>query len=207
MSEENTEKKDVTPASEETTKENTEPSHDPVKEELEREQRKGSGKTELEKALFTKQQIEKRIAELRGESGAPVTVSPDKDAPLTIGMYEQMQRENAQKTALQLAEEITDQNERELTKHYLQTRVVPTGNPQEDLRFARAAVNSVRNGMMAEELSRKTTPSAPAFSGAPAKRDDTEFVPTAEEADMMRSFKLTKEDILNARKQQAALEK
>lgn len=118
-------------------------------------------------------------------------------------MLKRREAENAQKTALQLAESIEDPNERELTKHYLETRVRPSGNPQEDLRFARAAVNSIKNGQVVEEILRKPEAAHHGTgSGGPAKKPEGEFKPTEEEAQFMRAYGLSKEQILKAREQQ-----
>lgn len=181
-------------------------SQDPVKNELEKARR--SGKTEADKAAFSLKKNAERVKELGlnpeeilGISRAPV--SEDDDRPMTVAEFKRLEAERAQKTALQMAENISDENERELTKHYLQTRVRPSGNPEEDLRFARAAVNSIKNGQIVEELSRK--PEGQGYgtgSGGPAKRPEAEFKPTEEEAKMMASFGLTKDHILRAREAQ-----
>lgn len=190
----------VTPATD-SPKEGEEPSQDPVKQELEKEERKAGGKSELEKLQFTKKKLLERETELLKEQGVEPTIPDNKDVPLTVGMYEQLQKQNAQRTALQLAEDIADDHERELAKHYLKTRVVPTGNPQEDLRFALAAVNSVRNGMIAEEVARRGTPSHGTGGGAPARKPEGVFTPTADEAAMMKPpFNLSQEQIIAARK-------
>lgn len=184
-----------------------EPSQDPVKTELERVQRK-EPKSEAEKAAFALKKNAERAKELGLDPAAilgvaPVVDSTSDDTPMTVGMFKKQRAEEAAKTALQLADEITDENERELTKHYLNTRIVPSGNPQEDLSFARAAVNSIKNGRIAEEMGRRGAATTHTGSGAPAKREDGEFVPTAEESALMRPpFSLSKEKILEARGKQ-----
>jgi hypothetical protein len=188
---------DVAPASD--ADNSAEPS--PIKEEI---KRVIGGKSELEKALYTQQQLEKRIKELKGDQGEiPVAEETHDDAPMTVAMYKKLEQEKAAKTALQLADEIQDDDEKTLTKHYLTTRIKSSGNPQEDLRFARAAMNSLKNSQIAEEVSRKTP--ARAFSsgaGNPAKPPEGIFEPTAEEASMMRApFNLTEADIKRARQQ------
>lgn len=180
------------------------PSQDPVSQELARGQ--SSGRTEKEKAAFQLKKNAERLKELGGDPAEILGTTPKQDeagddAPMTVAMYKSLQAEQASKTALQMADEITDVNERELTKHYLSTRIVPSGNPAEDLRFARLAVNSVKNGQIAEEAQRASTArSHGTGAGAPPKPPTGEFVPTAEEASMMRPpFNLTKEKILAAR--------
>lgn len=186
-----------------------EPSQDPVKGELDKIQKKGKGKTELEKAIFTKRQIEKRIAELKGDTGEEGTPDEDDSAPVTVGMLKKMQKEQVVQSALSLAEEqITDEHELELTKHHLSNTIKPSGNAQEDFRNARAIVNAVKNKQITEEAQRKTVAKrTSAGSSAPGKLED-HFEPTTEELTMMR-FKgydgkplLSKEDIVKARKLQ-----
>lgn len=202
----NTETPVAPQATENETPNNDVPSQDPVKAELEREQRREF--SPVEKAAHNLKMNAERLKELGGNPEAVLGVTPktvvtaDDDTPVTMGMLQRLQAEQAQKTALQLADEIPDESERALTKMYLQNRVRPSGNPQDDLRFARAAVNSVKNGMIAEELGRK--PVAQTYStgsGAPAKRPEGEFVPTETEAKMMAAFGLTKEQVLKARQQ------
>lgn len=180
-----------------------------VKTELERVRRK-EPKTEAEKAAFALKKNAERAKELGLDPAAilgvvaPV-IAEDDNAPVTIGMLRKLDAEKSQKTALEMANEITNENERELTKVYLQTRIVPSGNPQEDLKMARALVNSVKNGQIAEEINRRGNPSIHGGGGAPIRHDDPAgFTPTDEESKMMRPpFSLSKEKILEVRKAQA----
>lgn len=185
-----------------------EPPQDPVKLELNRVRGKGKSRTELEKARFARQQIDSRIKELEGDSGvAADPIEEDDNAPVTVGMLKKRELERATKTALTLAnEQIEDEDERELTKHYLENNIKPSGNAAEDLRLARSIVNSKRNVQIAEEVTRRQTPSNRSKnSGGPSKREDV-FEPTAEETAFMRApFNLKKEDIIKAR--QATAEK
>lgn len=178
------------------------PSQDPIEQELEKVSKKGEGRTELEKLQFTKRKLLEREAELLKEQGIAPT-EPGDDEPVTVGMLKAKEREQAFKTALTLAEEdIQDERERELVKHHLSNTIKPSGNPREDLRVARAIVNSVKNGQIAEELARKGTPSAPSSSGAPGKHEAV-FEPTPSELAMMRPpFNLTKEDVVKARQKE-----
>jgi hypothetical protein len=176
-------------------------SQDPLKNELEKEKRKGAGRTELEKALYTKQQLDKRIKELSGGVDPVVDPAEDDDKPLTHGDLKKFNLQNAQKTALQLADEIENENERELTRHYLQTRIVPSGDPKEDLRFARSAVNAVKNSQVLEEVARKSAPKSNSSApGGPAARGEAAFVPTEEEQVFMRApYNLSIDEIKVAR--------
>lgn len=185
----------------ETPTETPETPHDPLKIELDKVKSKTEGKTELEKLLFTEKKIQERKAELLKEQGTEIpTTSEDDDKPLTISEYRKLEQEKAQKTALSLADEIQNEVERELTKYHINNSIKPTGNPAEDLRLARAIVNSVKNAQIATEVARKTTASPNGTgSGNPGKHEDV-FEPTPEEASMMRPpFNLTKDDIIKAR--------
>lgn len=180
-----------------------EPEQDPIKKELNRVSKKGQDKTELEKAMFARQKIDERITTLKGEHGIEdEPLEADENAPMTVGMYAKLQREQATKTALNLAsEQIEDEDERNLTLHHLQNTIKPSGNPTEDLRNARALVNSARNSNIAEEVARKLPPKSRGNGGgAPARREEA-FEPTKEEASMMKApFNLTKEEVIAARK-------
>jgi len=183
----------------EETRQTQEPLQDPIQEELEKVKRKGEGKTELERAIFKKQQIEKRIAELGGDSG-DVESDFDEDKPVTVKMLREMEEQKAQKTSLQLAEEIENEHERELTKYYLSNTIKSSGNPSEDYKMARALVNSKKNSQIAEEIARR--PVAKQFSSATsgATRYEGEFTPTEEEARLMKWGGLTKEEVIASRK-------
>lgn len=189
------------------------PSPSILEQELERENKKGNteGRTEAEKAAFSLKKNAERARELGIDPAEVLGYDKkddaqkdfNKDAPLTIGMYEQMQRENARKTALQLAEEIGDVHERELTIKYLRDRIVPSGNAHEDLRFARLAVNSLKNGQIVEEISRSTAASTHASgAGAPPLNNvKKEIELTAEEQQFTRApFNMTPDQIVKLRK-------
>jgi len=125
----------------------------------------------------------------------------DKDAPLTVGMYEQMQKNQSQQTSIQLAEQITDPHERELTIKYLQTRIIPSGDAEDDLRFARQAVNSVKNGQIVEEISRTTAARTHSSgAGAPANPTPKPVELTPEEQQFTRApFNMTVAEVIAAR--------
>lgn len=181
----------------------TEPTQDPIEQELERETKK-EGKSEAEKAAFSlKKNLERAkelgvdVDEVLGIKATPV----DKDTPLTIALYEQMQREQGQKTSIQLAEGITDDKERELVVHYLKTRIVPSGDSEDDLRLARHAVNSIKNGMIAEEMGRANAPRAfSSGAGAPARtvEKEPELTP-AEQLFTKAPFNMTATEIISKR--------
>ena len=178
------------------------PQDDPVEKELKKVREKGTGRTELEKALFTKQQIEKRIADLSKDAGVEDPISEDDEAPVTVGMLKKLEKERSAKTSIQLADDIEDENERELVKHHIANTIKPSGNPQEDLKVARSIVNAVKNRQLIEEAQRK----APARTyssgtGAPAKPSEGVFEPTAEEVQFMKApFNMTPKEIIASRK-------
>lgn len=184
---------------EETTPKETEPLQNPVQKELEKVQTKKSVLSRRERLEFERRKIEEQLAEEDQSEGIVPTVSAE-----VPEWYRKARAEEAKQTALQMAEAIEDQSERDLTKHHLQNTIRPSGNPSEDLRLARSIVNGVRNTQIAEELARKSAPKTySSGSGAPAKPADGVFEPNTDEAALMRPpFNLSKEDILKARAEQ-----
>lgn len=186
------------------TVEAPEPSQiDNVKQELEKVT-KQQGRTEAEKAAHALRKNADRARELGIDVEEVLGVKSkelDSSAPMTVGMYEEIRKNEAQKTALQLADEIPDESERELTRVYLETRIRPSGNAQEDFRFARAAVNAVKTGQILEETARagavKTHGSSP---GAPLKQvAPSGELTTGELAYTKAPWNMSKEQIIAAR--------
>ncbi len=186
-------------------------SPDPLKEEAERVKKEKEGKTELEKALYTRNQIDKRIKELQGDTEVPeVPEDADDNAPVTVGMLKKLEQDKAAKTALTLAEEqIKDSTELELVKHHLENSVKPSGNAVADLQKARAIVNETKNRMIAEEATRRQDPNRYSKgTGGPGPAPEGVFTPTAEESMYMRPpFNVKKDQIIAARKLVAQLQK
>lgn len=179
------------------------PQDDPVKKELEKVEKKKFSKRE--RLNFEKRKIDEQLGKLNEDEGIKPPIDADDDTPVTVGMLKQREKEMSQKTALELSEEIEDEDERKLTQHYLKERIVPSGNASADLKLARAAVNSLKNAQIAEEINRKKNPKnhggAP---GAPAGHEK-EFIPTEEEKIFMNPpYNLTKEDITRARQEALA---
>lgn len=177
---------------------------DPLKEELEKVQKK-EPRTEAEKASFTLKKTAERLKELGGDPASILGFktevdSDDDDAPVTIGMLKKLEQDKASKTALQLADEIQGETERELVKYHLSNSIRSTGNPAEDLRLARAIVNSVKNSQITEEVTRKTqSKSFSSASSAPMKHED-KIELTQEELLFKKQFGLTDEEIIKSRK-------
>lgn len=170
------------------------PEKDPVKVELEAVER--TKKSKLEKLEFTQQRIAEQIAQEKAKSGIHEV---DEDRPLTLKEYNELRKTESLETAMNLAEQIEDENERKLTKHYLEDVIKPSGDPKEDLRIARLMVNSVKHQQIAEETGR-TTKAKPYSSSpsAPAKeKTSTEL--TKEEEAIARGFNLSPEEVLKAR--------
>lgn len=175
-------------------------SQDPLKKERERIASKGAGRSQKEKLLFSKKKIDEQLAALDDEGEEPAD-DLDDDKPLTVKDLKNFRREEAKSTAINMAEDIDDEDERELVKHHLSNTIKPSGNAAEDLKNARAIVNSAKNGQIIEEVTRRREPKNHASgAGAGGKKQDDVFTPTAEEANFMRTFGLTEKDILNARK-------
>jgi hypothetical protein len=114
------------------TSEVIEPTQDPLKEELEKV--RSTSRTEEEKAAYTLRSTAQRLTAL-GKDPAEILgfnkliVSEDEDAPVTMKMLREMQAESANKSSLQLADDIQNESERELVKFHIQNTIRSTGNP------------------------------------------------------------------------------
>lgn len=173
----------------------------PIKEELEKVQRKQEI-PKIEQAAYNLKKVAESIKELGGDPAEILGVKP-KESKETYEIPEWYKKEKeqvVQETALSLAKEsVQDPDELALTEHYLKNVIRPSGNAKEDLKTALALVDSVKNRQITEELSRKGSPVRySAGAGAPPKRSET-FEPTTEEAQMMKAFGLTEEHIKKAR--------
>lgn len=163
--------------------------------------------TEKEKAEFN---LKRKAEEARALGIDPASVLgikptmsfdedlPD-DKPLTVRDLREMQKKDAHKTALQLADELPE-NERDEVKTLLESRIIPSGNADEDLRLARAAVNANHNAQIVKHISQRVTAKVTAAGGSSDAVREEDFVPTPDEAVMMRPpFNLSKEKIIAAR--------
>lgn len=179
------------------------PSQDPLDKEL---AEKGLTPEQKEKAKHaiskTISKLQKKLETITGEEYSDEVVDDEDSKPLTVGDFKRMKAEEATKTALQLADAESDPKAKELLKYHLQNTIRPTGNPQEDFKLAKAIVNSVKNGQIAELAGKKgTAKTHSSGSGAPTKGEDN-FVPTEQETRYMKPpFNLTKEKILEARRE------
>ena len=197
-----TEEKEVIEPEKEVT-----PEQDPLKIELEKVRTRG-GRTEKDKAEFTLKKTAERVKELGGEPADILGIKTeepeidDEDSqPLTVGMFKKFQQAGATKTAMQLADEIGDETEKELVKYYLENRIQPSGNPQEDLKDARRMVNAVKNEQIIQEVKRKTPAKTHSNgTGAPALDNEIKGELTAEEKVFLgKPFNLSKEQIIKSR--------
>lgn len=201
------EKTDPTSESAQATETETVTEQDPLKQELERVQKKET-RSELEKAAFSLKKTAERLKELGGdpvsalgiESKKETEPESDDDAPVTVGMLKKLQQETAHKSALQLADDIENETERELVKYHLENSIKSSGNPQEDVRLARTIVNAVKNKQIIEEQSRKIPAKThSSASSAPAKVEQEVELTMEELAFMRPPFNMTKDEILKAR--------
>ena len=173
---------------------------DPIKKEVKKLEKKKF--TKRERLNFEKGKIDQQLKELDKEEGVETL---EDETPVTLGMLKKLDQDKSKKTALDLAEDIEDDDERELTKHYIKDRVTPSGDPKEDLRIARAIVNSLKNSQIAEEVDRKKNPKNKGTNPGSPGTHEKEFRPTEEERVFMNPpYNLTNEDIIKARKQKEA---
>lgn len=167
---------------------------DAVKQELERLRPK---RTQEEKLEYNIRRMQEELNKIKGVE-EPDT---DDDVPLTLSMYKKMQAMNAQQTALDLANSVQDEAERELIKFHIENTIKPSGDAQEDLSRARTLANAVKNSKILEMESRRITPkSFSGSSGAPGNAPKEHITLTAEEAELKRVGNLTDDDIIFARK-------
>lgn len=168
---------------------------DPLKTELEKVQRKG--RTKAEKLQYTKKRVEEQLKEL----GIEDEPEDDEDSkPVTLGMLKKLQAQTATKTALDMANEVSTETERELLKYHLENTIRSSGNPAEDFKLAQSLVNAVKNQQITEEVLRKPAARSHSSGGQPAKvaKEEEDF--TAEELSYMKPpFNLKKADIIKAR--------
>lgn len=126
----------------------------------------------------------------------------DPSRPVTFGDLQRIEARKASQTALQMASAIEDVQSRQAVLTAL-GRVVPSGDPAKDYREAIAIANIDKNSKILEELGRRPIAAQhQSGAGAPPRKEEGEFVPTAEEARYMKPpFNLSKKDILSSRPQ------
>lgn len=173
---------------------------DPVQTELEKEKGKQQ-RTEQDKIAYN---LRKKAEEAKANGLDPKVIlgleDEEKTADEVPDWYKREKAKETQKTALEMAATIADAPQRELVETYLKTRIVPSGNPEDDFRFALAAVNSVKNGQIAQMVATATKPKVTAAGGSQSVAVQDVFTPTEEEARMMRPpYNLSKEKIIAAR--------
>ena len=182
------------------------PKEVPPKEQVPSQDKKE--KSRLDKLRHTKASIEAQIAEEEKANGIVITAEDDDDKPLTKGDLKRIQRDEAKRTALQLANDIQDEDERSAVIEALQTTILPSGNPQRDFQKAVDLATSEKNRQIASmKTHNKGKPTTVRTNGgAPAKEDD-QFEPTQAELDAARMVgKKTPQDmkafVLKARKRE-----
>lgn len=162
-------------------------------------------RSEAEKAAFSlKKNAERAIelgidpAEVLGLKQLGVDDEIPEDKPLTLRDLENLKKKEAKATSLQMADQLPE-DERADVKEAL-SHVVPSGDAEKDLRFARAAVNAERNAKIAEMLGQRGKPRSTAAGGSADLSQGEDFTPTAAEEALMRPpYNLSKEKILKAR--------
>ncbi len=172
-----------------------------------------SKRTEKEKAEFSLKKNAERLKELGGDPEAtlgvqkhlPIDETLDDDKPMTVGMYRDVQKKDATKTALQLADDIQDADRKQAVKDYLTHNIVPSGNAQKDFSIALGAASALKNKEVVEEITRYQSARKTASGGTTPAPHSEEFKPTADEARMMaKPYNLSKEKIIEARKRAEA---
>lgn len=179
--------------------------NDEVKKELERQKQKDAY-TEKERIAYKLRQDAEKAKALGIDWSEILGNDSKKEDSEIPEWYKREQAKSAQKTAIQLADEIADEDERTLTKRYLSERIVPSGDPHDDFRVAFSAVRALKNKQILEDVQRRTAPRTTAAGGSQSFAPlNGAFEPTDDEAVMMRPpYNLSKEKILEARKKTEA---
>lgn len=166
-----------------------------------------TGRTEAERAAYSLRKNAERARELGIDPAEVLGITSDThiddeisdDTPLTVGLARKMQVDSAHKTALQMADELPD-DEKDEVKTLLTSRIKPSGNADEDLRIARTIVNGGRNAKIIEHITQKPDVKRTAPGGSMGTSVEEAFNPTPEEARMMQPpYNLSKEKIIAAR--------
>lgn len=178
------------------------PSGDPVKEELDRV--KNRPKTEREKAEYALASNANRLKDLGGDPAKVLGITPptqqDEDDEVPE-WYKREQSRTATKSAVELAQDIQDEYERDLTIHHLENTVRPSGNAQQDLKTAKDLVLAAKARHFMDEKARKLPPKEHGSGGgAPPPRQDPVGELTPEEIPYTRPpWNLSKETIISKR--------
>lgn len=168
-------------------------------------------RTEKETTAFNLRKQAEKAKELGIDPAEVLGIKPTlnieeglpEDTPLTVGTLKEFQRQEAKKTALQMADDVSDEQEREEIKQILSSRIIPSGDAQRDFEFARTAVNAERTTRIAQEQARKGEATRGAAGGSSPARASDDFEPTAEELIFMRPpYNLSKEKIIARRQQE-----
>jgi len=189
---------------------------DPLEAELERVKSTKGGRSEIEKATYSLQNTARRLIKL-GESPSAILgieketetfeedIVDEDDKPVTQGQLKKIIAASATKTALQMADDIESPTEKELVKYYVENRIVPSGDPAQDFKDARLAVNSLKNTQILEETGRKTeVRNHSNASSVDARTTETEGELSPEEKVFLGApFNMTKEEILKTREKKA----
>lgn len=160
-------------------------------------------RTEKDKAIFTIKKQAERLKELGVDPTEIIGQKPaekvnQNDVP---EWYLKEKAKEQTQTALQMADKISDEDTREKVKTYLQTRIVPSGNPEQDYKDALGAVSASKNTKIIEEITRVIQPKVVATGGSANASVEEEFVPTPQEEIFMKPpYNISKEKIIEARK-------
>jgi hypothetical protein len=167
-------------------------------------------RSERDKAAFSLKKNAERLVELGGDPTEVLNIHgpnlvldddmPD-DTPLTVGTFREYSKKEARKTALQMAQDLPDSERDDVVREL--GSIVPSANPDEDLRKARAIANAPRNARIAQ-MANKPDARRTASGGSQGASTEDPFTPTPEEAMVMGPpYKVSKEKILALRKKQA----
>lgn len=151
-----------------------------------------------ERLEFAKGKIEEQLEELEAED--------DDERPATMGDIKRLTQQANRETSISLANQIENVDERAAVIEILESRIIPSDKPEDDLKLARSMVNGVKNSQLLEEEARKKQPGNHANTPSqPGNSPQEPFEPTAQELVFMsKPYGLTKEDIISSRQKTQA---
>lgn len=177
--------------------------NDAIKKELEKSQQR-KAYSDKERAEYNLKKQAEKIKELGGDPAEILGVKANEgtaDDTIVPAWYRAEKAKEAEKTSSQLADELSDPDERALTKDYLANRIRSQGDPQDDFRLALSAVRALKNKEILEDVERRTAPRRVAAGGSGNAKVETTFTPTKQEAIFMKPpYSLTQAQIEAARK-------
>jgi hypothetical protein len=187
---------------------------DPVKTELERIKGQTQGKTQKEKFEYKLQRELAQAKEMGIDIAGLAGITPKEeeiaeDKPLTRKDIEELLKSSSPKpkSATEMALEIENEAERELHLYYLDNKVRPSGDPEEDFKTAKTMVNAIKlqNQIKLAEIKPTASNHSTASSVQPMKDNNFDNVKLTPDEEYLlkdasvRGIAITREEIIKMR--------